>query len=376
MKKILFIAHDDLSGGSGRALYEHVQLLLESQQFIPVVITLKRNNLYYALRKLGVDVYYAKYDFTAVWNTIKIFFYIKRLYYRFIFNVLAYRILNKKIDFSKISLVVSNSSVVGFGAYLYKKLDIPHIWFLREFGDDLVPLVKNIASYIDSNSTKIVAVSDAVKNRWIEKGISSSKIETLYDGVFLPNPILSKYIPCNQIRLCMCGRISKFKGQIYAIKAIQSLPEKIRSRIRFDVYGRGFESFFLKRYVKNNNLESNVKFKGFDNNLEQTLYNYDIGLNLTAQEGFGRTTVEYMLHGLYVIACNSGASPEVIEYGTLGALVEYGTSDQIAKVLLSYVNDQEEKKKIATKGKLKAEERFDSKKNLRLFLKLYKETIS
>lgn len=375
MKKILFIAHDDLGGGSGRALYEHIQLLVESQEFIPVVITLKKNNLYYALRKLGVDVYYTKYDFTAVWNTIKFFFYIKRLYYRFIFNALAYRSLNKKNVFSNISLIVSNSCVVGLGAYLYKKLSIPHIWFLREFGDDLVPLVKNIASYIDSNSTKIVAVSDAVKNRWIEKGVSVSKIDTLYDGVLLPPKKLSERVSCDQIRLCMCGRISKFKGQIYAIKAIQSLPEKIRSQIRLDVYGKGYESFFLKRYVKKNNLESNVVFRGFDNNLEQTLYDYDIGLNLTAQEGFGRTTVEYMLHCLYVIACNSGASPEVIEYGTLGSLVEYGSIEQVAKELLSYVNNQEEKKKIAALGKLKAEERFDSKKNVYQFLRLYKETI-
>ena len=60
--------------------------------------------------------------------------------------------------------------------------------------------------------------------------------------------------------------------------------------------------------------------------------NYNIGLMCSKKEGFGRVTVEYISAGLYVIASNTGANPEIIKK-EFGELYKYGdTKDLINKI--------------------------------------------
>jgi len=372
MKTILFIAHDDLGGGSGRALFEQLMLIKKTNVFKPIVVTICKNNLYEALKQEGIEVFACKYDFVSVWNTFKVFLYLKWFYYKSIFNFLALRKLKKKIDFKTISLVVSNSCVIGLGAYIHEKMDIPHIWYMREFGDDLAPLLNNLGDFIDNHCDRVIAVSKAVADRWVEKGVSPDKVCVVYDGVCKPNPPCEIRMKDGYVWICMCGRLSKFKGQRYAVQALALLPEKERAAFRLDFYGNGLEKYYLRKLVNSYGLRGLVSFKGFSNTLEQDLYKYDIGLNLTAQEGFGRTTVEYMLHGLYVVGCNSGATPEILGKGKYGAMVEYGDVNQLAKALLAYKLSNETMKENAKKF---AESQFLNTVNFEKITDVYQQVI-
>lgn len=348
MKRILFIAHDDLTGGSAKALFEQIQYL---QGFCEiVVVTLSKNSLYNSLKKKNIEVYAVRFGFTAIWNTIRIFLPIKWIVYGSWLNYFSYKKIQKKFSFSSISLIVSNSSVVNFGAYLHKKTGIRHIHFLREYGDDLVPLIRNIGKHISDNADMCVSVSNAVARRWIDKGVNPSKIQIVYDGLIVPSKQISLPNNSDSIKLCICGRVSKFKGQIYAIKSILLLNEEFRKKIVLDIYGKGPILAYLKLFVRLNHLNNNVFFKGFSSNLDSELFKYDIGLNLTEKEGFGRTTIEYMMHGLYVIGCNDGATPELLCNGKYGSLVEYGNSSQIARELEDFAKKRESKKETAKKA--------------------------
>lgn len=358
MKKILFIAHDDLTGGSAKALFEQVQYLQSFYEI--VVVTLTRNSLYYSLKKKNIEVYAVRFGFTAIWNTIRIFLPIKWIVYGSWLNYFSYKKIQKKISFSSISLIVSNSSVVNFGAYLHEKTGIRHIHFLREYGDDLVPLIHNIGKHISDNADMCVSVSNAVARRWIDKGVNPSKIQIVYDGLIVPSKQISLPNNSDSIKLCICGRVSKFKGQIYAIKSILLLSKEFRKKIVLDVYGKGPILAYLKLFVRLNHLNNNVFFKGFSSNLDSELFKYDIGLNLTEKEGFGRTTIEYMMHGLYVIGCNDGATPELLHNGKYGSLVEYGNPNQIARELECFAKKRETKKEIAKEAQKYALTKFSS----------------
>ena len=374
MKKILFIAHDDLTGGSAKALFEQVQYLKSFYDI--VIVTLTKNSLYYSLKKKNIEVYAVRFGFTAIWNTIRIFLPVKWIMYGSWLNYLSYKKIQKKISFSSISLIVSNSSVVNLGAYLHRKTGISHIHFLREYGDDLVPLIRNIGKCISDNADMCISVSHAVARRWIDKGLSPSKIQIIYDGLIVPSN--SSYLSNNSdvIKLCMCGRISNFKGQIYAIKSILLLRENVREKIVLDIYGDGPVLGYLKLFVRLNHLDNNVFFKGFSNNLDFELFNYDVGLNLTKKEGFGRTTVEYMMHGLYVIGCNGGATPELLNNGTYGSLVEYGCPKQIARELETYFDNRKEKREVAKRAQLYAIKEFSLEKNIETIKSVYKKFIT
>ena len=376
MKKILFIAHDDMSGGSARALFDQLQNMLKKEDFYPIVIVFSKNSLYYALKKIGVETYSVRFGFNAIWNNIRLFLPLKRIAYSTFFNKLALRILKRKIDLSTISLIVSNSSIINLGLFLHEKTNIPHICYLREYGDDLVSLIGNIGKKINESSNICISVSKAVAQCWINKGIDETKIKVAYDGV--RKPINNQDLIENRdlIKICMSGRVSRFKGQIFAIQSLLLLPNDIRNRIVLDIYGNGPSIFYLKRFIRLKKLENNVFFKGFSNNLDKELPRYDIGLNLTEKEGFGRTTAEYLMHGLYVIGCNSGATPELLCDGKYGALVEYGKPDQIAHELEKFVNNQLKMKEIAQKSQKYAFEQLDADTCVQKIFSIYSSCIT
>lgn len=343
MKKILFIIHDDLSGGSSKSLLSQIFFLKKEKFIDPVVVTWKNNSLSAYLREMGVSCYSVRFDFTSVWTRNRIFHLVKRPYYRLCYNFFAYKKLKKEIDFSEISLIVSNSSVIDLGAYLHKKTYIPHVWYLREFGDldfNILPYIRNFPNYINSFSDGIIAVSKAVAEHWQKRGVKKS-IEVIYNGVIdkpLLDPVRKRL---SIVNICMCGRLCPAKGQALAIKALQLLPKMILENIRLDFFGQGESEKLLKSLVKNGKLDKYVSFNGFSDDLNTKLYNYEIGLTLSKAEAFGRTTVEYLSHSLFVIASNSGGTPEILEKGKYGILVDFNSPEQLAKAIEYYCENRD-----------------------------------
>ena len=360
MKKILFITHDDMAGGSAKSLLAQIEYFKDNKLIEPIVITWKENSLTDYLWRKGIQCYPVKYDFTSVWTRNRLLHFIKRAYYRFFYNSHAYRTLKKRIDFSEMSLIVSNSGVIDFGAYLHRKLLIPHIWYLREFGDldfNILPYIKNLPRYIDDNSDGIIAVSNAVARHWSNRGIKKD-IEVIYDGVLERERLPKEYKKKEVVKICMCGRLSPAKGQYLAIKALSFLPQDVLNRVHIDFFGNGESEKALRNFAKIQNLESYVSFKGFSCNLDEELDNYDIGLTLSKAEAFGRTTVEYMNHALFVIGTNTGGTPELLQDGKCGALVDSNNPEQVAKVIVEYFENFKECLKKARLGQTYANEKF------------------
>ena len=333
-----------MSGGSAKSLLAQIKYFFENKVVEPIVVTWTENSLTTYLQKVGIRCYALKYDFTSVWTRNKFLHLIKKPYYRLFYNYFAYRTLKKQIDFSKISLIVSNSSIIDLGAYLHRKLQIPHVWYLREFGDldfNILPYIKNLPSYIEKNSNGIIAVSEAVATHWKKRGIKR-KINVVYDGVV--DKINFRTIENNNsiIRICMCGRLSPAKGQILALKALQLLPQNILEYVHIDFFGEGESEKILRNLVKQECLEKFVSFKGFSRHLDDELDNYDVGLTLSMAEAFGRTTVEYMSHALFVIGTNTGGTPELLQNGMYGTLVDPNNPEQVAKAIVDYFTNTNE----------------------------------
>lgn len=365
MRKILFITHDDMTGGSAKSLLSQIVYLKKFRKIEPIVITWKNNSLSSYLREIGIQCYAMKFDFTSVWTRNVFFHMIKKPYYRLFYNHIAYKSLRKKNIFSSISLIVSNSSVIDFGAYLHRKLRIPHIWYLREFGDldfNILPYIKNFPHYINENSDAIIAVSNAVAQHWRERGIAK-EIEVIYDGVVDKRRSQSSPTKDSIVKIAMCGRLCPAKGQFLALQALSCLSQNILNRIHLDFFGVGESENDLRKLVKIKNLERLVSFKGFSSNLDVELDNYEIGLNLSKAEAFGRTTVEYMRHALWVIGINSGGTPELLQDGKYGILIAPNNPEQLAHAISNYCLFRDEFKTKATLSQAYSEAFFSISKN-------------
>ena len=375
MKKILFVTHDNMTGGSAKSLLSQIEYLRNAKQIEPIVITWKKNSLTSYLTKKGFQCYAVKYDFTSVWTRNFFFHITKRPYYRLFYNHVAYKSLRNKIDFSSISLIVSNSSVIDFGAYLHRKLKIPHIWYLREFGDldfNILPYIKNFPHYIDENADAIIAVSNAVARHWMKRGIAK-KIKVIYDGVVDKRHSQPSSAKDAVVKIAMCGRLCPAKGQFLALQALSYLPKNILGQIHLDFFGKGESENDLRKLAKSKNLERFVSFKGFSTNLDVELDNYEVGLNLSKAEAFGRTTVEYMSHALFVIGTNSGGTPELLQNGKFGTLVSPNNPEQLAQIITNYCLSRENLKMKLSFSQSYSEDFFSVSKNAEQAYQFYEK---
>lgn len=379
---VLFIAHDSLNGGSGRCLFELVMLLKQNEEINPIILTHSKNSLSKSLIEQGIETYSFRYGFTCSWKKNILLSILKGHIYRLLFNWVAYFNIKKTIDLKKIDLIHSNSSAIDFGAYLHRKTNIPHIWHLREFHSFLKTngiLEYNLPRYIQSNSNAIICVSDAVKKNWF--GNNYGKAKTIYDGVNLFNNELKKTKEDKStkvVSIAFCGQLSEFKGQLFIIKALSLLPYNILDKICVDFYGRGTKSYthLLNKEVKKNKLEKHIRFMGYEPKLQNKLVNYDIGLNLSKAEGFGRTTVEYMLAGLFVIGFDTGATPDILNYGKCGALIQYGDVKSLSNILIDYIKNPDMYKKVALNAQKYAQAYFCIENNYKFITKTYMKVLN
>lgn len=382
MKVLFFASTDDCLGGA-KSLLELVDLL-KSNGVELLVINPFHNKLNEKLDKLGIENYSAGYHLNICRKDCKGLKFGAKYILKFIryslFQLRAIRYIERTVDFSSIDIIHTNNSVEDIGVYFSKKYNKPHIWHLREFGDldfNFYYFHKNIGQYISEHSTYMVAISNAIKKAWIKKGAADSKIVTICHGV--KASIIEQAEHQNEkIRMIFAGTIIPEKGQFEFIKALTKLNEADIEKFQLDFYGT-CEDAYLKElidYIKENNLEQIVSFKGYTNHLNELLKEYDIGIINSRCEAMGRVTIEYMLAGLCVLASDRGANIELIDHEQYGLLYEYDNVDSIVEKLVYISNHPQEVIDIGKRARKNAMENYSIEKNVMKFIELYRRVIN
>lgn len=284
-------------------------------------------------------------------------------------RIVATRECKKKINIKDVDLIHSNSSREDLGAILSQKYSIPLIWHLREFGDldySCYSYRKDFITLMNESATELIAISNAVRNHWVEKGVDRNKIIRIYNGV-CENDVFKTEYPKegDVIRLVMMGALHETKGQHHIINAIALMPEADRKQIQIDIIGDGNASYtkMLKCMIKENHLETQIRLLGYKKDFYKQLCRYDCGIMCSRSEGFGRVTVEYMMAGLPVIASDTGANPEIIEHGVTGWLYKYGDAGDLSEQISYLLHNIEEIQVAGCKARSIAKKKYTVRKN-------------
>lgn len=377
-KKFLFLIEADLTSGASRCGLELINELKRDSNFTPVVVTQHKSDFNKACEKLDVENYYLHYARICSLG-MGIFGHIIAYIMRPILNFIALQRLKKKIDLNTISFVHSNGSSIDFGAYLQKKFKLPHLWHVRDFflfEGKWPPLVKDFPKYLERHSSKVITVSNALRNYLIIQGCNSSKIETVYDGIKSVSCLEHKTNSPHEkdiLKVVCVGQICEAKGQKTLIEAISLLPNELRKHFKFDFYGDFIDSeeISISKIVNTNKLSDIVEFKGYSKNILYELGKYDIGIQPSHSEGFSRVTAEYMFAGLCVVAADEGAIPELIQDNESGLLYEDYNAQQLAQKITYCYENPEQVYKLGQHAKNRAENLYTLKTNLKKILDLY-----
>lgn len=349
--KILFISAGDYKYGAPKSMFGLMVDLRENYGVTPILLTKRHNPMNEECDRLGIENYsfwsrdimagsaYRNPILNILKQCIKYCLYI-------LGGITRYGIKNTDIPLDEINIIHTNLNRNDIGAYLSQKYDIPHIWHLREHGKEdynVRAYRSNVAAYMNDNADCFIAISEAVKKVWVERGIPAEKVRVVYNGldsaIFCPKQTRKDDI----IRIVMTGHIQPTKGQDQLVKAVGLLSDEIKKRIRIDLYGEAYKDYesYLNKQILQYRLQGIVKFCGYCSNIPAKLSEYDIGIVCSKAEGFGRVTVEYMMAELLVIASDTGANPELIQDDVDGMLYSYGDSRQLAEKIEKIVNDPE-----------------------------------
>ena len=293
----------------------------------------------------------------------------------------AIKRLEKIIDFSEIDIIHSNLNRIDIGAILAQKYKIPHIWHIREHGDGsdfkLTSVMRNPIRYMNSFNSYTIMISNSVEKVWELKGLNNKKMRLIYDGVRTELYNIETKQDNRNLKMIFMGGYDKNKGQEDLIDALKTLPEDLKRLIQIDFFGNGSEKYikYLKNKIYENGLEKVMKINSYQHDIWKHISDYDIGLNCSHGEGFGRVTVEYMMAGLCPIASDRGATPEIIENGITGIIYDSSSSEELKNSIIWALNNRKAIRKMGIDASEFAKKEFSMSKHAREIRELYYEVI-
>ncbi len=279
---------------------------------------------------------------------------------RFWFNIWAYLAVKKNHKKNPYNIIHIHGDFVEafFGGKLAEKLVIPavltiHAGLNRKF---LKP--KN-AKYF-SNISKIICVSDEIKQDLENIKVAGAKLEVISSGVYLKDFENKNQEEIKKINeqypkpiIISVGNLRKSKGQIYLIEAFKKLKNNFNSAILL-LIGDGPDKKYLKDQAKE---IPGIYFLGRQEHdkIMKYLYASDIFVlpSINApndREGTSTVIMEAMAAGLPVIATKVGGNPYLIKDDENGLLVEEKNAQALAQAMIKLIGDENLRQKMRDKN--------------------------
>ena len=374
MINILYIHQFGDGGGGGDESMLALVRRLDRTLYSPIVVATTYGPVVDKFRDFGIElITMPKANARLLAKAIILFCYIK------IVNI----ILSRRINI----VHLNHQEEKIFIVLICKILKIPCVYHVRSLL--LINKMGYIKRFLINLMDKKIVVSNAVKQRMIEKKIKDRNIVVIYNGVDLEefdsqvevdSTIIEKYeISSKHILIGMVGRIVPWKGYddyILAAKEVTTvIPES-----RFMIVGSYDESDSyitkLKKIILDLELKDKVIFIGYQYNIVPIYRSLSLLVLASWEEPLSRTCFEAMALRKPVIATNTGGTPEVIYDRINGLLVPPHNSNALANAIISILKDKELAKKLGLAGRKIVEQKFLISNHVRQVQDLYVELVT
>ncbi|HDZ76910.1 MAG TPA: glycosyltransferase family 1 protein [Candidatus Omnitrophica bacterium] len=233
---------------------------------------------------------------------------------------------------------------------------------------------------------KIIVVSESLKNEILSFGIGDeNKIKVVHLGFDLEQflSIPSKSGDCLNIGLV--GRLVPIKNHMMFFDAIKLLFLKhgeVIGNCQFFIIGDGELRDKFKDYVKELDIDSKVKFLGWQKDLKKIYQDLDIVALTSLNEGTPVSLIEALASARPVIATDVGGVKDVIgskiypEIADRGILVKNDDLDGFTDGLVRLLTDSDLRQKLSIRGRDFVRERFNSKRLIKDTEEVYNMCLS
>jgi len=198
-------------------------------------------------------------------------------------------------------------------------------------GDWRSRLVRLRAALACRPVTKFIAISESIKRRLAAVGLPENRICVVYNGIdtkrYTPDPaqreILQREFSGDPETLFVlfAAALLEWKRPELALSVCAELTRR-RVPIKLLMAGSGPMRESLEAMTEKLEIKDHVCWLGHHEELERVFQGADVFLHTAKGEAFGNVLVEAMACGIPVVATRSGATPEVIEEGVTGLLID------------------------------------------------------
>jgi glycosyltransferase involved in cell wall biosynthesis len=279
----------------------------------------------------------------------------------------------------EVALVHSNTSVTLGGSAAARIARVPHVWHVREIYtgfDRWWPAYRRLLATADA----IPCVSRATREQFAGLGPAT----VLHDGLaVVPHradraaSCAALGVPTDATVLAVLGRISGWKGQDVAVRALGEAPLRDRSGVVLVLAGdawRGEERHVreLHELAGTLGLSDRVVHVGFREDIDTVYGAADVVIVPSKQpDPFPNAALEAAAAGCCVVASGHGGLPEMLRHGQTGMLVPPGDPVALAGTLAGLIDDPGRRAALGAAAAVDVSERFSTARMLDRVQSLY-----
>ena len=313
-------------------------------------------------RRAGFDAHPLKYDTPRLWASIR-----------------EVTELARRVGPKVLCPHGYKSNLIGL--IVARRLGIPivsvsHGWTSESFAVRMYEaLDRRIVRYMD----KVVCVSEGQAKKIRRAGVPEGKVEVIRDAVRAERftevdgryrDELEQMFPERpDVIVGAAGRLSPEKGfSILVDAAAQVLATPLVNtnemsgnggvRIGFVLFGDGPLRSALEKQINALNLNHRFLLGGFRSDLDKLYPHLDLLVLPSYTEGLPNVVLEAYAAGVPVVATAVGGTPEIIDDGINGYLVQPGDATTLARRLNDMLADPGRRRQMGLRGQQKIKEQF------------------
>jgi glycosyltransferase involved in cell wall biosynthesis len=225
----------------------------------------------------------------------------------------AIRKIAEIIRTEKVDVVHTNVGPIVCGYEASKKMGIPHVWHIREYGDKDFNIKMFPSKFVFRKKLKnsyVISITHGLIN--YNKLDNCPNAQVIYNGVRKSNDV--KLAGKREDFFLCASRVSPAKGFEQIIRVFSVFHEKYplyKLRI-IGLYDKEYVSKLVK-LAKDGNSDDAIFFEGYKDNVSDYMAKAMALLVASPCEGFGRMTAEASFAGCIVVGKNTAGTKEIMD---------------------------------------------------------------
>jgi len=320
--KFLYLINHAVPYGANKALLNFLDVVM-FEGVDPFVVMAFEGAMGVELQKRNIKYKIIEHYFSIYPNlgsVRDIFLFCPRMFRTLWFNFRAEKKLYKIVKEIKPAIIHTNIGPDHIGSHIAERLNIPHIWHIREYQDldfNMNPFFskKSFIKKLKRPNNQTIAITKGIFDYFLMSG----NARVIYDGVSKSNNVQFELV--KEKYFLFVGRLEEAKGIKNLLKAFVEFCE-FDDEFELRIAGNGEYNYRkeLQKIIDDAQITSRVQFLGFRDDITNLMAKATALVVPSRYEGFGFITVEAMFNGCLVIGNNAGGTKEILEEKKLGIL--------------------------------------------------------